>query len=176
LNAQSAEGRMECYASRKKLLGLFMLTIAMVAAAIYCTTFDDPISKIIGGTGAAFFGLALIILPARFLRRGPTVIIDHRGIEDRRLGIGIILWDDIASIDVQSIQSASFIRVEVIDPETYVPWMPWWSRYFARINEQSGFSPINIGFVDLEPDMEEAWKYLQHRWTIHLRRRRDAMC
>ncbi len=162
---------MECYSSKKKRLGLLLMTIIIAGSAIFAATRDDPIDRIVGWIGIALIGLGLILIPTRLVRHGPTLIIDHRGIEDCRLGIGILLWEDIASLKVDAIGSVQFVSVELMDPKKYVPWMPWWTRPRANANKRFGHATLDIGFVELEPGLEDAWEYIQHRWQMELRER-----
>jgi len=52
-------------------------------------------------------GLALFI--TAFLDRRPKLILDDRGILDKRLRIGVIPWAEIRSVDVRSLGGVNFI-------------------------------------------------------------------
>ena len=154
---------MECYPSKLKLLGLLCLTCVMVSVFYFLTTQPDLISRVVGWIGVSFFGLGFIALPVMFFRTGPQVVINDEGIEDRRMKIGIIRWEDIRSLSLGSVKSAKFLCVEVADPETHFARLPRWSRALTAASEALGFSALTIGFSGLSPGLKEVWAYLQAR-------------
>ncbi len=159
--------RMECYTSKVKLLGLLGLTCAMVSVSYFCTTLPGLTPRVVGWMGVGFFGLGFIALPVMFFRAAPQVVINDEGIEDRRLKIGVIRWEDIRSLSIGSVHSAKFLCVEVADPERYSSRLPRWSRWLAALNEALGFPALTIGFSGLSPGLNEAWAYLQARDSMN---------
>jgi hypothetical protein len=154
----------ECYTSRTKLLGYLALTCVMVGMAYFSATRSDPIANFLGWLGVAFFGLGFIVFPVQLLRWGPVVLVNEMGIEDRRLRIGVILWEDITAISSDGVH---FISITVKDPEKYLSRMSKWKRWVAELSRTYGFSPIFIGFVGVTPGIDEALKYIQFRWRDH---------
>lgn len=156
---------MECYPSRMKLIGLLVLTCALVGASYFCTTLPGRTSPIVGWIGVGFFGLGFIAFPLMFFRTGPQVVINDQGIDDRRLKVGVIRWDAIRSLSISSISSAKFLCVEVVDPEQYLSRLPTWKRSLASANEALGLSALTISFSGLDPGLKEVWTYLETRDT-----------
>jgi hypothetical protein len=154
---------MECYTSRVKLLGLLGLTCVMVGVSYFCTTLPDLIARAVGWIGVSFFGLGFIALPVMFLRTGPQVVINDAGIEDRRLKIGIIRWEDIRSLSIGSVSSAKFLCVELADPGRYLSRLPRWKRSLTRASEALGFPALTISLSGLSPGLKEVWAYLRAR-------------
>lgn len=154
---------MECHTSKVKLLGLLGLTCVMVGVSYFCTTLPGPIARVVGWIGVSFFGLGFIALPVMFLRAGPQVVVNDQGIEDRRLKVGIIRWEDIRSLSIRSVSSAKFLCVDVADPGRYLSRLPRRSRWLVPVSEALGFPALTISFSGLSPGLKEVWAHLQAR-------------
>jgi hypothetical protein len=165
-NLALGRARMECYTSKVKLLGLLGLTWVMVSVSYFCSTLPDLTARVVGWIGVSFFGLGFIALPVMFLRAGPQVVINDEGIEDRRLKIDIIRWEDIRSLSIGSVNSAKFLCVEVADPGRYLSRLPRWRRSLTAANEALGFPALTISLSGLSPGLKEVWAYLQARDTM----------
>lgn len=154
---------MECYPSKLKVLGLLGLLGVMLAMCYFLTRLPDVLSRTIGWIGLAFFGLGLIAIPFRLFRTGPQVIINDEGIEDRRMKIGVIRWEDILSMRVDNVGSTKFLCVEIADPEKYVSRLPRRGRWLSGVARRMGFPALTIDFSGLSPGIQEVWAYLQAR-------------
>lgn len=154
---------MECHPSKWKLLGLFGLTCVMVAVCYYCTTLPNLKALIAGWLGLALFSVGLVGFPIAFFRKGAQVVINDEGIEDRRLKLGVIPWEDIDSLSLGKMKSTRFLCVWLVEPERYLARMSRWQRMMAIANEKLGFSAITISFSGLSPGINQAWAYLQER-------------
>jgi hypothetical protein len=154
---------MECRTSKARVLGLLGLTCVMVAVCWFCTTLEDPFARVVGWIGVGFFGLGFIAMPIAFFRSGPQVVIDDEGIEDRRMKIGTIRWEDIRSLSIGSVNSAKFLCIELVDPDPYLSRLPRRSRWLSSVNRTLGLPTLTIGFSDLRPGLNEVWAHLQTR-------------
>lgn len=170
----SGEAAIRCFPSKPRLLGLFGLTCMMVGMSYLVTLTSDFMARVVGWIGVAFFGLGFIVFPLQFFRKDPQVVINDEGIEDRRQKIGVIRWEDIRSLSVGSIQSTSFLCVDLIEPEKYLSRMPKWARPLRTLNEKLGFPAISIGFQGLRPGLAEVWDHLQARFDASSRTIRRA--
>ena len=159
---------MECHTSKAKLLGLLGLTCAMVGASYFCTTLPDLAPRVFGWIGVAFFGLGFIAIPVMLFRTGPQIVINDEGIEDRRMKIGVILWDDIRSLSIGAVNSTKFLCVDVADPQKYLSRLPPWKRRLAAANGSLGFPPLSISCSGLSPGVEEVWAYLQAQGRVRI--------
>lgn len=146
-----------------KLLGLLGLTSALVGMFYFLATQPDLFSQVVGWIGIGFFGLGLVALPVMFFRSGPQVVINDEGIEDRRMKIGVIRWEDIRLLSLGSVKSAKFLCVDLSDPETYLSRLPRLGRWLAAANEALGFPALAIGFSGLTPGLKEVWAHLRSR-------------
>jgi len=158
---------MECCASGAKLLGLLGLTIVMVGSSYACTTVPGLFPRVVGWIGVGFFGLGFIAIPVMFFRRGPQLVINEEGIEDRRLKVGVIRWSDILSLSIGAVYSAKFLCVEVTDPDEYLSRLPRWKRSLTAATEALGFPALTIGFSGLSPGLKEVWAYLEEQGRCH---------
>jgi hypothetical protein len=113
-----------------------------------------------------FFGLGFIAFPVTCFRSGPQVVINDEGIEDRRLKIGIIPWEDIQSLSIGSLNSVEFLCVKVFEPEKYLVRWPRWKRSLAGMNAAFGFPALTISFSGLSPGIREVWAHLQGRASV----------
>jgi len=153
----------ECYRSRPKLFGLFVLTAAMVAMCSFLATQPGALSKIVGWIGIAFFGLGFIAIPVMFFRTGPQVVINDEGIDDRRTKVGVIRWDDIRSVSIRSVSSTKFLCVDLSDPDKYLSRLPRGAQMIAAANRKLGFATLSIGFSGLTPGLDPVWEYVSAR-------------
>ena len=153
----------ECYRSKRKLLGLLVLTAAMVAMFCFLATQPGVFSKVMGWIGIAFFGLGFVTIPVMFFRRGPQVIINDEGIDDRRSKLGVIRWDDIRSVSIGSVNSAKFLCIDLLDPDRYVTRLPRFAQSLTRANKMLGFPAFTISFSGLTPGLTEAFEYAHAR-------------
>src|SRR5206468_4326400 len=135
----------------------------MVSVSYFCTAMPDLIARVVGWIGVGFFGLGFIAFPVMFFRTGQQVVINDEGIDDRRLKIGIIRWEDIRSLSIGRINSAKFLCVEVADPEAYSSRLPRWRRSVWAATEALRIPTLTISFSGLSPGLKEVWAYLQAR-------------
>jgi hypothetical protein len=101
-----------------------------------------------------------------FFRASPQVVINDEGIEDRRMKIGVIRWEEIQSLSIGSMNSAKFLCIEVAAPERYLSRLSRWGRFLGAVTEALGFPALTIGFSGLSPGLKEVWAYLQARDSV----------
>ena len=151
---------MECYASKGKTALLTLASVAMTAASIFAIGHNEFLIRIVGWVGVVFFGLGLCVALRDILRRGPVVVINEEGIEDRRLWSGAIPWDEIEDVTVEQVKgsgsSSRFLAVHVEDPDRYLIQAPFYRRWLMRLNPALGFPKLCIGFVNLSPGLDDA--------------------
>lgn len=153
--------RVEFHNSKPKLLGLFFATILMVGASYFCTRLPGAVPQAFGWFGVCFFGIGFVVIPARFFKSGPQVVIDGRGIEDRRTTMGLIVWEDVTELRVGKIQSTKMLSIEVREPEKYLSKLKPAYRLLAKGNPSVGFSEITIAFTGLSPSIDKAWPHVE---------------
>lgn len=153
---------MECAPSRPRLLGLLAAAAALLGACYVCVFLHrGPIATTAGWFGFVFFGLVFIKIAVDMLRPGARVIVNDEGIEDRRLKIGVVLWEEITAIELRWMGSAKFLCVEVLDPGKYVARMPLHVWLATRANALLDYPPITITFAGLSPGINQVWEYIK---------------
>jgi hypothetical protein len=133
---------MECEPSELQRTLFFSLMLAWFIAMIFGIS-DLPIVVrvvawlgIVIGVSAAWVGLQ------QMFRKGPTLIINESGIDDKRLGVGQIPWTAISSVSAYEVRNKPLIELWLSDESTYVSRMPRRHRMFAPILKATRHSPI----------------------------------
>ena len=154
---------MHCYNSRVKVACLALVFLLMTAISGLSVWIGTPVGYILGGLGLAFFGLGGVLTLWRELRPGPKVVINNEGIEDRRLGTGLIRWREILHLSIQTVQSHRYLCIDLVDPEKQLAKMPRWRRPICRANRLMGFPEIAIDLSLLTPTLDQVWEYVSSR-------------
>jgi hypothetical protein len=158
--------RLECHPSKVKMIGLLVLAFALLFVCYSCTRLPGLKAMVAGWVGIVFFGAALVIIPFRFFAEGPQIVIDTQGIDDHRLGVGMIPWADIRELRFLSVQGSEFLAIDVIDPPAYISRMSRMRRLQAKSNEARGFPAVCIGFAGLDPGVGGVKAFLRDRGRV----------
>ena len=138
--------RLEIQVSKTRTLRLLVLTSVMVALCYFLTTLPEVPRQVFGWMGICIFSPCFIIFLRLFFRTGPQVIIDERGIEDKRSKAGLVEWDDVVTLSIGKVYSQRFLCIEVVDARKYLDRLPAVAKAIARSNRALGFTEITIGF------------------------------
>lgn len=149
-----------CQVSPMRQVGLLALALAMVALSYLCTTLPGWVPKGAGWVGVAFFGLALAIIPFKAFRRGPQVILDALGIEDRRLQVGRIPWTEVEAISVVQVHSSRFLALHLVPGAGVMERLSPTQKRMAAMNESLGFPPVTLTFTGLTPGLPDVLRHL----------------
>ena len=153
---------MQCAISRVRLLGFLALAALMFGACYICVFLHGGlIATVAGWFGFVFIGLVFVKIVVDMLRPGTRVIVSDEGIEDRRLRIGVVPWEEITAIELRWMGSAKFLCVEVLNPDKYVARMPLHVRLATRANALLGYPPIMMTFAGLSPGISEVGEYIK---------------
>jgi hypothetical protein len=103
---------------------------------------------------AAAVAIALVQALRKISDRGPCVIINEEGINDKRLGLGVIRWSDIESVRMHGVGGAYFISLELFDDQTYLQRQPGYIRLANKAWRFYNVSPLHIkvAYMDVAPD------------------------
>ncbi len=129
-------------------LGLIAF-VAMVALYLYLGYL--PLTILVAG---GVLALVLLFNALRGESTDPCIVIDEKGVFDRRLKCGVIRWEDIRRITLHSLSGAEYISLDLHNLNTYEGRRPVWLRLAAKTQRLSGMSPIAISTNGL--DMERA--------------------
>lgn len=161
--------RLEIQVSKPRTLALIGLTCVMVGMCYFCTTLPDLVPRIVGWFGVLFFSLGFIVLPRQLFRAGPQVVVDERGLEDRRSKLGLVDWSDVVSVTVGAVRKQKFLCIEVTDPKKYLDRLSSAGRVAAQANRSLGFSEITIGFSGLSHSTEEVMRFIHDNHVVAVR-------
>jgi hypothetical protein len=164
--SKAANARLELEISKVRLIGLLGLTCVMVATSYFCTTLPQLTARIVGWAGVCFFSLGFVVVPKQLFKRGPQVVIDERGIEDRRAKLGLIEWIDVTSLTVGEIHAQKFLSIEVSNPQKYLERLSNAGRIAAQANRALGFSEITIGFSGLSHSADEVMRFIRDNFAV----------
>lgn len=134
--------------------------MALVAAALAVSRVGSRPVRLAGQVGMLLGGAGLVATAVYAARRPPRVILDQRGIDDRR-GFGWIAWDEICSVVPQSTNRGTFLQVEVQSPQAYWKRLKPWRRRALRAVAQANRLPVRLD--GLEPAPEAAENFLRQR-------------
>lgn len=126
---------------------LFLIgCLAFITAGVFIISLSRSLFEFIAGILCiGFFGLGFFVLLFRgLLDRRPLISIDEKGINDRRLGVGRINWEDIKFIKLNSDNKNSSISLKLLNSEKYLKNLPRASKILSRFNGDLDFGILNI--------------------------------
>jgi hypothetical protein len=99
------------------IAGIVMTFVSVAIAVPLIADFEAGfVVKLIGYSGAAFFGLCTLIAAARLVRaKGPVVTISADGIRDTRVAAETIPWRAVRGISTWDLQGQK-VMVLAVDP------------------------------------------------------------
>jgi hypothetical protein len=136
--------------SRVKLSALLLITFVFVAGGIFLIVIaKDTRTTLIGWSSVVFFGFGVVVFLKQFLNTAPRMILDDEGIEDKSLGVGKILWDDIVAAYPNNFFTNKFISLQLTDLEKYLQRTSKRTRKIVSYNKALGFEALNLNLVCL---------------------------
>ena len=101
-----------------------------------------------GALACSGFGF-LILLASTYLRfrPAPVILIDQRGIIDRRTQWGLIRWEDL--IDAQIEPRGLFLCLRLENPDQYLTRLPAELQKKMQFHQSLGFRMINLEIKEL---------------------------
>ena len=151
---------MKCEPSELQRTLFFPLILVWFIAMIFGMSASPVVVRMVSGLGialgipAAWFGLQ------QMFRKGPTLILNESGIDDKRLGVGLIPWTAISSVSAYAIRNRPLIELWLSDESTYVSRLPRWQRMYAPIAKATGHSPFVISMTFLTPGFRPVYEYI----------------
>jgi hypothetical protein len=156
---------MECRATSLQKLGLIALLLvgfgltAISTGTIFQNATPPLVVRIAGWIGLVGLVLLLPFLRCFFSQRAVVVVSDV-GIDDARLGLGLIPWRDIASTSVIYLRNQPKLQLWLRDSRGY---MQRWSiprRVMGRVAIAMGSSPFSMNFLFLTPGFRPVVNYV----------------
>lgn len=173
---------MEILISKSKVVKAILLGTLMTFAALYVavkvfyillpsnrsvleSSFNLQIIPMIVGFAAVigffmFGAMTLVIIP-RLFNSEPQVIINLEGIEDKRLAVGLIVWNEIEIIFLAETKYAKWLNLTLKSPENYYHRLSKFQLLLRKLNGQQGMNNFRIRFADLDTPIDEAWNFIE---------------
>lgn len=151
---------MECEPSELQRTLFFPLILVWFFAMIFGVSAPP-----IGLRLLAWLGIAIAVPAAwlglqQMIRKGPTLILNESGIDDKRLGVGQIPWAAISSISSYVVRNKPIIELWLSDESAYISRLPRWQRMYAPIAKATGHSPFTISMAFLTPGFRSVYEYI----------------
>ena len=108
-------------------------------------------------------GLALVVagfyVVKNLMDTSPTVVINARGVFDKRLTAGIMLWKDIKRVYCVSIDNIDYVCLDLHNEEKYLSRNAAVGNLLIKANSSmTGISRFNINTGILDVDAEEIYQ------------------
>ena len=97
--------------------------------------------------------IGLVMAVKQSFDRGPCIVINDEGINDKRLRMGVIRWADIEKVRMEGLGGAHFISLELSNREQYLARQSAYTRISSQVWRLYNISPINIkvAYMDIGP-------------------------
>ena len=118
------------------------------------------IAKSIGIVFLILSGLAIVVAIINIIFNKPLVLITEDGIEDKRLKLGIIPWEEIQRLEIRRIKGLDYLCMSLHHPDRFTPKSP--SRVVRSGKVEKGTLPIEL--ANLRPSGRAVKDYL---WQNH---------
>ncbi len=173
---------MKIYYSKSKLVKAFLLALVMTFAALFISakvffylfaenrsvlssfSANDLVLLVFGiicTIGVLLFGAGGVVFVIRLFHSEPQVIISSEGIEDKRLGVGIIEWSDVAVMFLADNRKAQWIILNLHSTKKYYPRLSKFELFLKWINGQKGSKDLLIRFNTLNVPIDDVWDYIE---------------
>lgn len=129
----------------------YKLGLGAVASLIGLYFFLGYLPTVLWVTGGLFVGI-LLYSAVRGESTDPCVILDDKGVFDRRLQLGVISWEDIRKITFYDLHGVYYVCLELHNPETYFARQPQWLRLASQAKRFMGMGQISISTAGLQTD------------------------
>jgi hypothetical protein len=137
----------------KSLAFLSICLIFGVLGIILLIQHETPKAVAYGILFTIIFVFGGIVFSIQMLNRKPRITINDSGIEDRKLGVGKILWEDIESVELRRVFATSFIVLKLANKEKYLEKLDAKGTVVSKLNKKlgSGELNLNLNLVDMKP-------------------------
>ncbi len=174
---------MEIFISKQKIVKGILLSALMTCASLYVavkvfyilfppsesllvSSFDFQIITAIVGLVAAVsfcvFGAGKISLLFGLFQNEPQLIINLEGIEDKRLRLGLIEWNEIENISIEETKYAQWLNLELRSPKKFYNKLSKFQLLSRKLNGESEFNNFRVRFTNLDAPIDEAWNFIEN--------------
>jgi hypothetical protein len=167
---QTAQGEIEIFPSRLKLLGLVMGSVLLIACSYLALRSPDLVHRVFGVFGAGFFGLAGAFAFYRLIVPRPAVRLTPNGIFDNSslLAAGFVPWADIAFVTPITVSQSRMLGFFLKDPASFARSRSWPKACILRLNLRLGFPVVSVPEVALPGRIDEFALELAARFPVRV--------
>jgi hypothetical protein len=130
----------------------FIATIAFACAALGVVGIVLAHRSVVAWVVAIVGGAAALIAAWEFHDRRPRLVIDDRGVLDRRLAVGTIAWDDIQDVHVKRVNGRPQLCLDLPNAAKYTSRLPQPLRRLVPLNRQLGLTDLSVDLTGLATD------------------------
>jgi hypothetical protein len=129
----------------------YKLGLLGVAATVGLYFFLGYLPTVLWLCGLTFVGI-LLYTAVRGESTDACVVLDDKGVLDKRLKLGVISWEDIRRITFYDLYNTYYVCLELHNPETYLARQPQWLKLALKSRRLLGMSPFSISTAGLQMD------------------------
>jgi hypothetical protein len=137
----------------------FFLSLALTAGGLWYANKNT----LVGLLCAVFFGYVSSVWVKKLMDPRTRLSLKHDGIEDRDNGFGLVAWGDIASANLETVRSATFISLHVVNEEAYLDRLGPIKRRAAMLSKSLGHSAVTVPMSGLQIKADELLSMIQKR-------------
>ncbi len=152
---------------------IFMFTMSMIViglvvggASVYFyvikkNLFDAVVVLVFGG------GLLFLLSLTWTQSSSAVLVLNESGISDRRLGVGLILWEDITEAQVEGRYESHFLCLKVKDPNKYISRLSGAKLANMKHSQKLGFTMLNIDVNSFDINPLELLEYVRRTSALN---------
>ena len=136
----------------KSKLYFFTAALPVLFALLYFVLKVSRFELIVWGS---LIVIALVYAVKELVRSDVRVVVDHRGVLDKRNGMGTIAWKDIERVYVEHLNNVPHICLDVRAEKKYLAKRSSLAVLMLKFNKRANnISPFNInaGVLDVSAD------------------------
>jgi hypothetical protein len=130
----------------------FIAAIAFACAALGVVGIIMAHRSVVVWVVAIGAGAVGLIAAWEFHDRRPRLVIDDRGVLDRRLAVGTIVWDDIQDVHVKRVSGRPQLCLDLVNAAKYTSRLPQPLRKLVPLNRQLGLTDLSVDLTGLTAD------------------------
>lgn len=131
--------------SKRKYIRHLVVVGVFAAIDVFMIMRGSSPGELYGGWfGLLCFGSSGLVFMRELRDSRPRIIINELGIEDRKLGVGLIPWSEITGAYIKSVKGNDFICLLLRNPEMWTHKLRPTAQKLRKANRALGFSELNL--------------------------------
>lgn len=175
---------MEIFYSKSKFIKAFLLALLMsfaaglLAAELISGLLWEKASVLSTFSAGDIFSILLLIIIlfalsislgaalvfcSRIFNSAPQLIVSLEGINDKRLNLGMIGWNEVTYVILSKDKYTQMLSLTLNEPEKYYHRLPKFELFLRKLNGQRGNNDFRIRFADLDKPIDEIWVFIENK-------------